>query len=78
MAFAWLQREKNTINGDYDYSQNVLNAPANANVHRFETYLLKDASGATLAQKYLVAVEEAGSGDYQDYVFVLSNVSPAP
>ena len=66
----------NTINGDYDYSQDALNAPAN--VHRFKSYPLKDASGASLAQKYLVAVEEAGNGDYQDYVFVLSNVSPAP
>jgi len=66
----------NVINGDYDYSQDALNAPAN--VHRFKSYPLKDASGASLAQKYLVAVEEAGNGDYQDYVFVLGNVSPAP
>ena len=66
----------NVINGDYDYSQDALNAPAN--VHRFKSYPLKDASGAALAQKYLVAVEEAGNGDYQDYVFVLGNVSPAP
>jgi hypothetical protein len=66
----------NVINGDYDYSQDALNAPAN--VHRFKSYPLKDASGATLAEKYLVAIEEAGNGDYQDYVFVLGNVSPAP
>ena len=66
----------NTINGDYDYSQDMLNAPAN--VHRFKSYPLKDASGSNQAQKYLVAVEEAGNGDYQDYVFVLSNVSQAP
>ena len=66
----------NVINGDYDYSQDALNAPAN--VHRFKSYPLKDASGATAAQKYLVAIEEAGNGDYQDYVFVLSNVNPAP
>ncbi|HTB57722.1 MAG TPA: hypothetical protein VLC06_07595 [Polyangia bacterium] len=66
----------NVINGDYDYSEDGLNAPAN--VHRFKSYPLKDASGDPVAQKYLVAVEEAGNGDYQDYVFVLSNVSPAP
>jgi hypothetical protein len=66
----------NVINGDYDYSQDALNAPAN--VHRFKSYPLKDANGASLAQKYLVAVEEAGNGDYQDYVFVLGNVSAAP
>ena len=66
----------NVINGDYDYSEDGLNAPAN--VHRFKSYPLKDASGAKVADTYLVAVEEAGNGDYQDYVFVLSNVSPAP
>jgi hypothetical protein len=66
----------NVINGDYDYSQDALNTPAD--VHRFKSYPLRDASGAGQAQKYLVAVEEAGNGDYQDYVFVLSNVSPAP
>jgi hypothetical protein len=26
----------------------------------------------------LIAVEEAGNGDYQDYVFVLGNVTVAP
>ncbi len=36
----------NVINGDYDYSQDALNAPAN--VHRFKSYPLKDASGATV------------------------------
>lgn len=66
----------NVINGDYDYSQDALNAPAN--VHRFKSYPLKDPSGASQAEKYLVAIEEAGNGDYQDYVFVLGNVSPAP
>ena len=66
----------NTINGDYDYSEDALNAPAN--VHRFKSYPLKDAAGAIVGQKYLVAIEEAGNGDYQDYVFVLSNVSAAP
>ena len=70
------QEGGNVINGDYDYSQDTLNAPAN--VHRFKSYPLKDANGVSLAHKYLVAIEEAGNGDYQDYVFVLSNVSPAP
>ena len=70
------QEGGNVINGDYDYSQDALNAPAN--VHRFKSYPLKDANGVSVAHKYLVAIEEAGNGDYQDYVFVLSNVSPAP
>ena len=63
-------------NGDYDFSADALNTPANA--HRFKTYPLKDAAGTRIAAQYLVAVEEAGNGDYQDYVFVLGNVAPAP
>jgi hypothetical protein len=61
-------------NGDYDYSLDSLNVPA-PTVHRFKSYPLKDATGAAIANSYLVAVEEAGNGDYQDYVFVLSNVT---
>src|SRR5450432_4139916 len=68
----------NMVNGDWDYSQDALNSPANANVHRFKSYPLKDAAGASVPQSYLVAVEEAGNGDYQDYVFVLSNVTAMP
>ena len=66
----------NAVNGDYDYTEDSLNSPAN--VHRIKTYPLKDASGAAIAQSYLVAVEEAANGDYQDYVFVLGNVNAAP
>ena len=64
------------MNGDDDFSQDALNAPAN--VHRMKAYLLRDAAGAPIPHGYLVAVEEAGNGDYQDYVFVLGNVDPAP
>ena len=64
------------VNGDYDFSDDALNSPAN--VHRFKTYPVKDATGAPVAQTYLVAVEEAGNGDYQDYVYVIGNVNPAP
>ena len=39
---------------------------------------LKDASGDAPAQKYLVAVEEAGNSDCQDYVFVFSDVDLRP
>jgi hypothetical protein len=63
-------------NGDYDYSEDAPNSPANT--HRTKVYPLKDASGATVANSYLLAVEEAGNGDYQDYVFVLGNAKPAP
>ncbi len=66
----------NPVNGDYDYTQDALNTPAN--VHRIKVYPLKDATGAPISASYLVAVEEAANGDYQDYVFVLSNVTVAP
>jgi hypothetical protein len=66
----------NAVNGDYDYTEDALNSPAN--VHRIKTYPLKDATGTSIPQSYLVAVEEAGNGDYQDYVFVLRNVNVAP
>ncbi len=62
-------------NGDYDYSQDSLNSPAN--VHRVKVFPLADATGTAIPQSYLIAVEEASNGDYQDYVFVLSNVTLA-
>jgi hypothetical protein len=62
-------------NGDYAYSEDAPNSPAN--VHRMKVYPLKDAVGNVVAGSYLLAVEEAGNGDYQDYVFILSNVQPA-
>jgi len=66
----------NAANGDFDYSEDALNSPSKA--HRFKTYPLKDAAGTSIAGSYLLAVEEAGNGDYQDYVFLLSNVQPVP
>jgi hypothetical protein len=69
-------------NGNYDYGQNALNTDNAANtpavVDRIKAYPLKDATGTLIPQSYLIAVEEAGNGDYQDYVFVLGNVSVAP
>jgi len=63
-------------NGDYAYSEDGPNAPAN--VHRCKVYPLKNGAGVAVAGSYLLAVEEAANGDYQDYVFVLSNVTVAP
>ena len=63
-------------NGDYAYSEDAPNAPPNT--HRSKVYPLKDARGTVVANQYLVAVEEAGNGDYQDYVFVLGNAKVAP
>jgi hypothetical protein len=61
----------NAANGDWDYSQDSLNTPAGA--HRFKSYPLKNQPNT-----YLIGIEEAANGDYQDYVFLLSNVTAVP
>lgn len=77
----------NPVNGNYDYSQDALNTDSlNANrtanvpsaVHRMKVYPIKNAAGTVVPQTYMVAVEEAANGDYQDYVFLLGNVNVAP
>jgi hypothetical protein len=69
----------NAENGDYDYSNDSFNVPKNTPpVHRIKVYPLKNATGTAIPQSYLIAVEEAANGDYQDYVFVLGNVTVAP
>jgi hypothetical protein len=69
----------NAVNGDYDYSQDALNVPTNTPpVHRVKAYPLKDATGTVIPRSYMIAVEEAANGDYQDYVFVLGDVEVAP
>jgi hypothetical protein len=60
----------------YDFTQDALNTPAN--VHRIKSYPLTDSTGTPVPNMYMVAVEEAGNGDYQDYVFTLGNVTVAP
>jgi hypothetical protein len=63
-------------NGDYDYSEDAPNSPAGT--HRTQVFPLKDATGALVPNSFLIAVEEAGNGDYQDYVFVLGNAKASP
>lgn len=46
--------------------------------HRIRAFTLRDAAGAVIPGSFLLGGEEAGNGDYQDYVFVLGNVKPAP
>jgi len=46
--------------------------------HRVRAWTLRDAAGAVLPGSFLVGGEEANNGDYQDYVFVLTNVKPSP
>jgi len=44
--------------------------------HVTRIYPLKNRAGEVVPNSYLVCFEEAQNGDYQDYVFVLSNVRP--
>ncbi|WP_019009265.1 NPCBM/NEW2 domain-containing protein [Deinococcus aquatilis] len=45
--------------------------------HAARIYPLKDRAGQPVPNSYLVAIEPASNGDYQDYVFVISNVRPS-
>jgi hypothetical protein len=46
--------------------------------HRIRSFALRDAADALIPGSFLVGGEEAANGDYQDYVFVLTNAKPAP
>jgi hypothetical protein len=46
--------------------------------HRVRVWPLADRAGAPMTGSYLLGCEEATNGDYRDYLFVLSNVKPAP
>ncbi len=59
------------------YSEDSKNA-GNQVKHAVRSYPLKDRAGTAIANAYLVCFEEAANGDYQDYVFTLKNVKPAP
>jgi hypothetical protein len=67
----------NPGNGDYVYSEDALNLDA-IHSHRSRVYPLRDRAGVLVPHGYLLGWEEATNGDYQDFVFVLKNVNPAP
>lgn len=60
--------------GRKSYSQDEYNTGI---PHAVRVYPLKDRAGQPVNNAYLVVFEDATNGDYQDYVFVLSNVQPA-
>jgi hypothetical protein len=70
--------------GDYMYTDDRLNVIAGPDggiaqgVHRARVYPLKDRTGTAVPNAYLIGWEEAANGDYQDYVFILSNVRRPP
>jgi hypothetical protein len=47
-------------------------------LHRVRAFTLHDTQGAVVPGSFLIGGEEAKNGDYQDYVFVLTNVKPSP
>ena|GEM_PF-1795145 len=61
----------------YTYSEDALNAPPAPLRHAARMYPLKNSSGVPIPNSYLAAFEPASNGDYQDYVFVVTNVKPA-
>ncbi|WP_020571199.1 putative Ig domain-containing protein [Neolewinella persica] len=61
------------------YTEDALNAllhPGQA-AHAARIYALNDRAGDPVPNTYLVGFEEASNGDYQDYVFIISNIIPA-
>ena len=60
--------------GRVNYTEDDLNTGGVA--HRTRIYPVRDRQGNLLADSYLVTYEDATNGDYQDYVYVLTNVKP--
>ncbi|MDJ1498092.1 malectin domain-containing carbohydrate-binding protein [Cytophagaceae bacterium DM2B3-1] len=59
------------------YTEDNLNTVPNRVVHAVRVYPAKNRQGQPIPNAYLICFEEATNGDYQDYVFLLSNVVPA-
>jgi hypothetical protein len=69
----------NVNNGDYVYSEDILNVPPDAaHEHRLRVYPLKNRAGVLVPHAYLLGWEEAGNADYNDYIFLLKNVTGVP
>ena len=61
----------NTFNRN-TYTQDARNT--GPTVHASRVYPLKDRQGQLVPHAYLIGFEDAANGDYQDYVFLLTNV----
>ena len=61
------------------FSEDARNTFTGALPHHVRAYPLKTSAGTTVPNSYVVAFEENTSGaDYQDLVFIVRNVQPAP
>lgn len=58
----------------FNYTEDALNTGV---AHRTRVYPVRDRQGFIVDNSYLVCFEDATNGDYQDYVFVVTNVKPA-
>lgn len=68
-------------NGRVAYSQDFLNTwdPVPLHRHKMRAYELRDAVGTIIPNAYVVGWEEYTQGwDYNDVVFIVRNVNPAP
>jgi hypothetical protein len=65
-----------TIKGRVVFSEDALNKTGVK--HASRAYPLKDRAGKLVPNAFLVGFEEAANGDYNDDVFVVGNVTPAP
>lgn len=54
---------------------NILFYPTHA-THAMRIYPVHDKQGVALENTYLVTMEEAANGDYNDYVFIVKNIKP--
>lgn len=65
------------ISGRITYQQPSLNPVTPHSVsYAVRVFPLKNRQGVLLPNQYMVAFEDATNGDYQDYVFVVTNVKP--
>lgn len=61
------------------FSDDTRNTFSGAIPHHVRAYPLKNTDGSLVANSYVIAYEENTSGfDYQDIVFIMRNVQPAP
>ena len=65
--------ESNTFNR-INYTEDAINTGGVA--HRTRVYPNKDRDGNLIENSYLITFEDATNGDYQDYIYILSNVVP--
>ncbi|MEL7160480.1 MAG: putative Ig domain-containing protein, partial [Bacteroidota bacterium] len=72
-AFFGIYVESNTFNR-VNYSEDDINTGGVA--HRVRVYPVRERDGSLVDNSYLITFEDATNGDYQDYVYVLTNVAP--